>query len=258
MTQRQPTWTPLPPHLSAMPPVLVLAVTIVLAILPPASRPLAGDQAIPQNVAPIVSEIIKNGNYQSDVPGAKADGAEAEPSRPPLSSTQTPNSPQVPEPSSPIVGGAVGNSIIQTIAYALVAILAVLALAAIFKAYRGSARRTDPEVAETISAPIILPPPPSPVLDRVEELVAAGDFEAAIHLMLLRALAALRTRVGNLPDSLTSREILRHSDLPREAVKPLSVIIGAVEVSHFGGQAPNAAVCRLCAENYRQFLGTAR
>ena len=164
----------------------------------------------------------------------------------------------MPEPSSPIVGGAVGNSIIQTIAYALVAILAVLALAAIFKAYRGSARRTDPEVAETISAPIILPPPPSPVLDRVEELVAAGDFEAAIHLMLLRALAALRTRVGNLPDSLTSREILRHSDLPREAVKPLSVIIGAVEVSHFGGQAPNAAVCRLCAENYRQFLGTAR
>jgi hypothetical protein len=256
MKHRQPTPIHLLPRaLAALPAVLATAIMIAGCLLfqPPS---LAQDQVEPASTAPPdVAEILKNGHYQTEIPGAKTDDGKMEWSSPDTSSSGTP--PRLPNIPPIGVGATTAAHVGPVVIYALIAALAILVLAAIFMAYRGSGRRTAPEVAQAISTPITPQAPRPVILDRIEELAAAGDFEAAIHLMLLRALVTLRTRLGELPDSLTSREILRRSNLPRDAAKPLSVIIGAVEVSHFGGQSPNEAVYRLCIDHYRQFLGSA-
>ena len=252
MKQRLPTRTHLQPRALA---ALSAIAIIVAAALPLAAPAQAQDQAIPQNVAPDVADILKSGQYQTEIPGGKAADGGTQIAPDTSSSNASPEAHDTPMLS---FDATAAHAIIQLVIYALIAGLAILVLAAIFQAYRrSSSREAAPEVVEALTSPVAPQAPRPALLDRIEELAAAGDFEAAIHLMLLRALATLRTRLGELPDSLTSREILRRSNLPQDAGRPLSVIIGAVEVSHFGGQSPNEAVYRLCIDHYRQFLGSA-
>jgi hypothetical protein len=93
---------------------------------------------------------------------------------------------------------------------------------------------------------------PLPDIDEIERLARAGAFAEAIHLMLLRALEALRRRLGiSWAKSLTSREIVRRSELPASDRSALKMLVGAVEISRFGGQSANEQIYRACLDQYR-------
>ncbi len=86
-------------------------------------------------------------------------------------------------------------------------------------------------------------------LGEADRLARQGDFGAALHLLLLYCLNEMRRRFGlGLPPSLTSREILGLSVLPEIRRTGLSVIVSAVEISHFGGRPVDEATYRSCRE----------
>lgn len=93
----------------------------------------------------------------------------------------------------------------------------------------------------------------APELDEIENLARAGAYADAIHLMLLRALEALRRRLGaSWPKSLTSREIARRGELAATDRQALKVLVGAVEICRFGGQNANEQIYHTCLDHYRQ------
>jgi hypothetical protein len=86
-------------------------------------------------------------------------------------------------------------------------------------------------------------------LGEADRLARQGAFGEALHLLLLYCLNEMRRRFGlRLPHSLTSREILGLSVLPEIRRTGLSVIVSAVEVSHFGGRPVDEATYLSCRE----------
>jgi uncharacterized protein DUF4129 len=99
------------------------------------------------------------------------------------------------------------------------------------------------------------PPPPAalPELDEIMALARSGDYEGAVHLLLLQGLRQLDRMTGvNLAPSLTSREILRRPGLPAEAGSQLATLVRAVEVSRFGGRPAGEAIFQACLDSYRR------
>ncbi len=86
-----------------------------------------------------------------------------------------------------------------------------------------------------------------------DRLAASGRFAEAIHALLLRALVLISRRLdSHWPRSLTSREILRHGQLPGPARSHLGQLIQRVEVHHFGGLEPVATDYSRCQEIYEK------
>jgi len=86
-------------------------------------------------------------------------------------------------------------------------------------------------------------------LSEADRLARQGAFGEALHLLLLYCLNEMRRRFGlGLPPSLTSREILGLSVLPEIRRTGLSVIVSAVEISHFGGRPADETTYRLCRQ----------
>jgi len=86
-------------------------------------------------------------------------------------------------------------------------------------------------------------------LSEADRLARQGAHGEALHLLLLYCLNEMRRRFGlGLPPSLTSREILGLSVLPEIRRVGLSVIVSAVEVSHFGGRAADETTYQLCRQ----------
>ncbi len=86
-------------------------------------------------------------------------------------------------------------------------------------------------------------------LSEADLLARQGAHGEALHLLLLYCLNEMRRRFGlGLPPSLTSREILGLSVLPEIRRTGLSVIVSAVEISHFGGRPADETTYRLCRQ----------
>ena len=86
-------------------------------------------------------------------------------------------------------------------------------------------------------------------LGEADRLARQGAYGEALHLLLLYCLNEMRRRFGlGLPPSLTSREILGLSVLPEIRRHGLSVIVSAVEVSHFGGRPVDETTYQLCRQ----------
>ena len=86
-------------------------------------------------------------------------------------------------------------------------------------------------------------------LGEADRLARQGAYGEALHLLLLYCLNEMRRRFGlGLPPSLTSREILGLSVLPEIRRLGLSVIVSAVEVSHFGGRPADETTYQLCRQ----------
>lgn len=90
-----------------------------------------------------------------------------------------------------------------------------------------------------------------------EGLAAQGRYREAIHALLLETLQAL-SRAARLPQHYTSREIVARVPLGPVAREALAGLVGAVEVSWFGGSEPGAAEYQGCLERFRAFLGSYR
>ena len=110
-------------------------------------------------------------------------------------------------------------------------------------------------------APTADPPPPAidaPDADESERLAEAGDFSAAIHLLLLLAVDRLQGHGrAVLPRCLTSREVLGRARPPGEAGDALAGLVAAVEASHFGETAADEATWRRCRDGYRLIAAAA-
>ncbi len=86
-------------------------------------------------------------------------------------------------------------------------------------------------------------------LSEADRLARHGAYGEALHLLLLYCLNEMRRRFDlGLPPSLTSREILGLSVLPEIRRTGLSVIVSAVEISHFGGRPADETTYRLCRQ----------
>ena len=138
----------------------------------------------------------------------------------------------------------------------IVAIVGALGfvLVHLVRTYAPSRSTTSKErIHEASARPIGIPgEAPLPDLDEIERLARARHYAEAIHLMLLHALDAVRRRLDvNWAKSLTSREIVRRSELAPTDRRALKILVGAVELSRFGGQGANEQIYRNCLEQYR-------
>ena len=89
-----------------------------------------------------------------------------------------------------------------------------------------------------------------------QRLVAERRFAEAIHALLLAAIDWLnRASDADLPESFTSREVLRRARLDGDAHHALSKLVAAVEVVHFGGAGAAFEDYQECLEQYNRLLG---
>ncbi len=80
------------------------------------------------------------------------------------------------------------------------------------------------------------PRPAEIVLEAADDLAGQGRFVEAMHVLLLQALADIRSRLDEeFADSMTSREILRSRRLADALRRPLREVISRVEWTYFGG-----------------------
>jgi hypothetical protein len=108
---------------------------------------------------------------------------------------------------------------------------------------RGVAASDDPGAEEEA--------PGAPAEGDLETLVRRGDYGAAIHLLLLRAVERLSGRGRRIAAGHTSREVLSaSSDLPPPAHGALGELVAAVERYLFGGRDPGPADFERCRDAY--------
>lgn len=148
-------------------------------------------------------------------------------------------------------GGFSGAGWAQALSVVLLGVVGVLALVSLARAISGRRRAVlaPLKVATGPVAPRLEDVP----LEEFEALAAAGRFDEAVHLLLLRSMAAVARTVEALPISLTSREVLARARLPAGAAAELGGIVDAVETSRFGGRPVGRGGFEACRERYRRF-----
>jgi hypothetical protein len=145
--------------------------------------------------------------------------------------------------------------LLQVVVWAGVAFLAAMLL---YFAFREVERRWGLRRARrrdaAIEAPIIAPEAARRLLADADALAAEGLYAEAIHVLLHRSIAEFdKTKVAEIRDSLTSREIARLPGLPNAARNAFATIAAAVEASFFGGRDVDARVFGTCRLAYASF-----
>lgn len=225
---------------------------IVAAVLACAAMEAAWAQ---DDVRGQTEQILDGGDIQRDTPLAERARSEA---------SEVARNPDLqhepPQPITPVPARSAPVPIpINLFLYLLLAALAVCICLAAYHLYRTYApgRRAwsaagDQPLAVDARALDAPPDDSLPEPDEIEQLARAGAYAEAIHLMLLRALEALRRRLGaSWAKSLTSREIARRSELGASDRRALNVLVGAVEICRFGGQSANERIYHTCLDHYR-------
>ena len=146
------------------------------------------------------------------------------------------------------------GSIAQAVLWVLLGVAVVLVIVALARRLGGY----------TKDVRILSPPAAEPVpvassqlsLEGAEALAAAGRFDEAIHALLLVAFRNLG-RETTLAGSLTSREILDEGRLSGEARRGAEDLVGAVELSLFGGRESGQVEYASAMDSYRRFAGAA-
>lgn len=92
------------------------------------------------------------------------------------------------------------------------------------------------------------------LLSDADRLAAEGRFAEAVHLLLFRSIEDIDARRPHaVKPALTSRDILDLQGLPVLARQALSRLVGAVELSFFGGRPVGAADFATCRRAYEEF-----
>ena len=194
-----------------------LAAQLVLIALHPAIGLADPDLDGERDPARIAARVL-DGSYQTELPAPQSP-----PEPPPVSRIDLP---------APLTGGLA--AVFHVLGWVLLIAFGALALLTLGRDLNRRRQDQDDAVSAgepTEAAEMIEFEFPDP-----EALAAQGRFAEAIHILLLRALTELGRRgKGLVPDSLTSREILRRVHLPPGAGEALGELVRAVEISHFGG-----------------------
>ena len=134
-------------------------------------------------------------------------------------------------------------------------LLLIFAIKGFLEMSRPSGQAVPKKTAETVEVRPLLPAAPEmlPELEEVMRLARSGQYEAAVHLLLLHALRQVARLTGaTVARSLTSREILRRHDLPEGFGRDLATLVGAVEISRFGGRSAGEKVFETCLASYQR------
>ena len=114
----------------------------------------------------------------------------------------------------------------------------------------GASRIIPAEASEDVDSAAARQLPPDP-LSAAEDLARSGNYEDAVHLVLLLALEQLRSRFGGLGRSLTSLEVVRKLPLETQTYRGLSALVALVQLSRFGGRSLDEADYRRSVGSYR-------
>ena len=163
------------------------------------------------------------------------------------------------------------DSILQDARFALLGVLAIAGLIwaarRLHGPYRGAnpdpglGRRPDtneegsePEGSGTEAEPEGLEPSR---LDEADRLARDGAYGEAVGVILLHAIDQLRgTHHGNLPPSLTSREVRQRVRLDERGGEALGRLVAVAERSRFGGIPASESDFRACRERFVRHLAT--
>lgn len=95
-------------------------------------------------------------------------------------------------------------------------------------------------------------------LQSADREAVAGDWASAIHILLLTSIELLRRRVGqDVPDAMTSRELVGEARLPAGSREDFAVLVAAAELCHFGGRAADRSLYDRCRSHYERLWGMA-
>ena len=230
-------------------------VPLALALLF-ASGPAWAQDTDAEEIRSETEEALERGDIQRDAPLAEQVRQHADDiAKDPSLQHEPPTQKAPPPPRGTGSGIPISGDVFF---YLLIAVLAVALcvvghhLYGTYAAGRRMSKKVD-QPLQVAAQPIVRSADaPLPDLDEIERLARAGAYAEAIHLMLLRALEALRRRLGtSWAKSLTSREIARRSELAPTDRSALKMLVGAVEISRFGGQSANEQIYRACLDQYR-------
>lgn len=113
-------------------------------------------------------------------------------------------------------------------------------------------RRNKTEIAATDWRPE--PEKARALLEDADGLAAAGQFEAAIHLLLFRSIDDLRARrPGAVKPALTSRDIADLQVLPDTPRAAFARLARSVELTFFGGRPADADAFGAARADYEAF-----
>ena len=236
---------------------MLLALAVLCASGPGIIEQARAQDTDAEQIRNETEQALDRGNIQRDPPLAERVRQHAEDIAKDPSLQHEPPSPKAPPPPPSNVSIPIPPEVFL---YLLVAVLVIALCIVAYHLYgtygfgrRVSKKKID-QPLQVATQPIMRPAgdAPLPDLDEIERLARAGAFAEAIHLMLLRALEALRHRLGtSWAKSLTSREITRRSELAPTDRSALKMLVGAVEISKFGGKSANEQIYRACLDQYR-------
>jgi hypothetical protein len=211
---------------------IVLAVAVALAGAAGAAP--AGDQ----KVRDAVSSVYDWAGYQRELPGE-----------------QEPPKPQPPPREWRINLGPFVNYLLIGLVVVVLVIVALRLLSGEWTLSGPGAEPTSPEQQ-------------APGTARREQLrerlqsadreAVSGDWASAIHILLLTSIDLLRRRVGqDVPDAMTSRELVGEARLPAESREDFAALVAAAELCHFGGRAADRPLYERCRSHYERLWGMA-
>jgi hypothetical protein len=89
-----------------------------------------------------------------------------------------------------------------------------------------------------------------------DRFASAGDWAAAIHVLLLTSIDLLRRRLGQaIPAAMTSRELLARAEVAAAARGDFAALVSAGELCHFGGRPADRAFYERCRAHYERLWG---
>lgn len=222
------------------------AVALALLVLLGSPSGARAADASSDDPGALAAEILSRDGYQTELPGAAGRAGAEERSPLLLEPRSRASGWRIPVPDGL---GALLEILVWIGAAAIVVAVLVLAVRMALEAI-GERRRRAP--AGEAPKPTTAAPRRAPPLGRADELAAAGRFTEAVHVLLVRALAALGARRGRaFPDSATSREILASDVLAPGQRVPLEALVEPVERSVFGGAALGAEDWERCRSAFR-------
>jgi hypothetical protein len=93
-------------------------------------------------------------------------------------------------------------------------------------------------------------------LSDADRFASAGDWAAAIHVLLLTSIDLLRRKVGQaIPAAMTARELVGRAQVATEARADLAALVSASELCHFGGRPADRALYDRCRTHYERLWG---
>jgi hypothetical protein len=213
---------------------IVLAVAVALAGA--ASAAPASDQ----KVRDAVSSVYDWAGYQRELPGE-----------------QPPPKPQ-PPPKNWDLPFALGSIVNYLLIGLVLVVLVVVALRLLSGEWTLSRRGAEPPAPEQQTPGTARREQLQERLQSADREAVAGDWASAIHILLLTSIELLRRRVGqDVPDAMTSRELVGEARLPAGSREDFAALVAAAEVCYFGGRAADQSLYERCRSHYERLWGMA-